>query len=62
MTGLRAGAPGRPLSGFTVFRHDAGLDSQRDGILHAKAEGIETENSRPWAKRVQSHYEAPSLD
>ena len=45
MTGLRAGAPGRPLSGFTVFRHDAGLDSQREGILHAKAEGIETENS-----------------
>lgn len=46
MTCLGAGAPGGPLGGFTVFRHDAWLDSQREGVLHAKAEGREAEDSR----------------
>lgn len=38
MACLGAGAPGGPLGGFTVFGQDAGLNSQWEGVLHAKAE------------------------
>lgn len=53
MTRLGAGTPGGPLGGLTVFRHDAGLHSQREGVLLTKAKGTQAETSRPRIKWVQ---------
>lgn len=45
-TRLGAGTPGGPLGGLTVFRHDAGLDRQREGVFRAQAKGTQAEENR----------------